>query len=115
MYSRGGSDKSRKPLVVLVGVAAGLIAVFTFITGQQSIPELLAAPTDRGSALVAPAPTLAPVPGSTPTLPANGYGARTARLSWHVPAGEFPDGQPGGGASNPGTTTTPGVPGCFLD
>ena len=41
-----------KPIIVIVGLIASLIAIFTFITGKESVPEILNTPTPPGVVVI---------------------------------------------------------------
>lgn len=49
MEMKNEKDWNKVPLVVLIGVVAALIPIIIFITGKQSLPEIMATPSSIAS------------------------------------------------------------------
>ena len=116
MTTQGSSDWGNKPIVVLIGVISGLIAIFAFLTGKETIWEIVGGvptskptvtrlatatftptsptptpapptPTDTPEPPAQPPPTPMPMPTATP-IPTRVREKDNAKVVY-VPAGDF--------------------------
>lgn len=69
MKSRNNSDLGSKPVVIIIGLVASCLGIFAFVTGKQSIPDLLR--NNQNSPAATDTPFL--LPTETPYLTSTSY------------------------------------------
>jgi hypothetical protein len=68
--SSNNTGLGNKPLVVIIGLIASLIAMFVFITGKESIPEFFGAPVPiTVVVIITPIPVVQTEPYATEAVP----------------------------------------------